>query len=112
MYELVIGNMNYSSWSLRAWLYMKLSGIEFTTTRIPLFTDQWRERIRQYSGACRVPVLVQQDRGLAIWDSLAIIEFLRETHTDALDYPEQSAQRARARSNGGRDAFGLSGGTW
>ena len=75
MYTLVIGNRNYSSWSLRAWLYLRLSEISFDEIRIPLFTGSWQEEIARYSPAGRVPVLLDED--LAVWDILAIVEYIR-----------------------------------
>ena len=96
MLQLVIANRNYSSWSLRAWLYLAESGIEFEEIRIPLFTDQWREEIARYSPVGRVPVLI--DDGFSIWDSTAIIEYAREQFPGAVDWPADRKQRARARS--------------
>ena len=96
MYTLVIGNRNYSSWSLRAWLYLRLSRIPFEEIRIPLFTDGWREDLARYTPAGRVPVLL--DDQLAVWDSLAIFEYVRERHPDAVGWPTAIAARAFARS--------------
>lgn len=96
MYTLVIGNRNYSSWSLRAWLYLRASGIEFTTERLSLFAESWPKSIDSVSPAGRVPVLVDGER--AIWDSLAIVEYLREHEPTALDYPHEPSARAHARS--------------
>jgi glutathione S-transferase len=96
MYTLVIGNRNYSSWSLRAWLYLRLSGIRFDEIRISLFADGWREKLARYTPAGRVPVLV--DGELTVWDSLAIIEYVRESHADAIGWPVAGAARAFARS--------------
>ena len=95
MLRLVIGNKNYSSWSLRAWLYLRESHIDFEEIRIPLFSDSdWRGEIRQFSPAGRVPVLLDGD--IAIWDSLAIFEYLRERYTSAVGWPEDPVARARA----------------
>lgn len=96
MYTLVIGNRNYSSWSLRAWLYLHLSGICFDEIRISLFADGWREKLARYTPAGRVPVLVDDE--LAIWDSLAIIEYVRERHAGAIGWPATVVARAFARS--------------
>ena len=96
MLELVIGNRNYSSWSLRAWLYLRESGMTFKTIQIPLFTGSWRETLARYSPAGRVPVLIDGD--LAIWDSLAIIEHLQESAPGALGWPREPRARAEARS--------------
>lgn len=100
MYTLVIGNRNYSSWSLRAWLLLTWSGIPFKELRIPLFgDDHWRERVQRYSPAGRVPALVDGD--LKIWDSMAILWHLQEKHagnTELIGWPEDPAARAQARS--------------
>ena len=74
MRTLVIGNHNYSSWSLRAWLYLRESDLDFEVVRIPLFTDEWRGQISRYSPAGRVPVLI--DGAARVWDSLAIVRHL------------------------------------
>ncbi|NJL37210.1 MAG: glutathione S-transferase family protein [Leptolyngbyaceae cyanobacterium RM1_406_9] len=92
---LVIGNKNYSSWSLRPWLAMKQAGLDFTEIRIPLDTPETHDRILQYSPAGRVPVLIHND--LTIWDSLAIGEYLAEQFPGHW-WPEESAARAIARS--------------
>jgi glutathione S-transferase len=96
MYQLVIANRNYSSWSLRAWLYLTESGIPFEEIRIPLFTGKWRSQIAKYSPAGRVPVLL--DDGIAVWDTMAIMEHIREKHPDAVGWPEPAPARANARS--------------
>jgi glutathione S-transferase len=96
MYTLVIGNRNYSSWSLRAWLYLRLSEIPFNEIRIPLFTGSWSEDIARYSPAGRVPVLLDDE--LAVWDSLAITEYIRERHADAVGWPAAPVARAFAQS--------------
>jgi glutathione S-transferase len=97
--QLVIGNKNYSSWSLRAWLFLKESGIDFEEIRIPLFTDQWREQIGQYTPAGRVPVLV--DGNLSVWDTQAIYAYVRELYPTAVGWPEARDARALARSIAG-----------
>lgn len=91
---LVIGNKNYSSWSLRAWLALRESGLEFDERRIPLGTDETRDAVRVYSPAGKVPVLVDGDT--VVWDSLAICEYLAE-RVPAL-WPAEARARARARS--------------
>jgi glutathione S-transferase len=73
-----------------------MSRIEFDEIRIPLFSDDWREKIAQYSPAGRVPVLLHD--GIAVWDSLAIFGYIRERHSDAVGWPDNSVARARARS--------------
>ena len=95
-YTLVIGNKNYSSWSLRAWLLMKHCGIAFEEVRIPLYAAGSKESLRKYAPSGKVPVLL--DGSLAIWDSLAIAEYLAECHPDRRLWPQDSAERAVARS--------------
>ncbi|MGE0873379.1 MAG: glutathione S-transferase family protein [Burkholderiales bacterium] len=90
---LVIGNKNYSSWSLRPWLAMKFLGIAFQELRIPLYGPGATEEIRRYSPTGKVPCLV--DGTVRIWDSLAILEYLAESHPL---WPQDSAARAMARS--------------
>jgi glutathione S-transferase len=94
--KLVIGNKNYSSWSLRAWLYLVESRLPFEEIRLPLFTEQWRAEISQYTPAGKVPVLLDGD--LRIWDSLAIMEYVQETYPEAVGWPSDRAVRAHARS--------------
>ena len=96
MLQLVIANRNYSSWSLRAWLYLVESRIPFEEIRIPLYTEQWKENIARYSPGGRVPVLV--DDGFSIWDSMAIIEYASEQFPQAVSWPDERKKRARARS--------------
>jgi glutathione S-transferase len=93
---LVIGNKNYSSWSLRPWLAMRHAGIGFTEERIRLNLPDTKRQILQYSPSGRVPCLI--DRGLAVWDSLAICEYVNEQHADGSLWPRDPARRARARS--------------
>ena len=94
--HLVIGNKNYSSWSLRAWLYMKASGFDFEETKLSLFTEEWSERIAEYSPAGRVPVLI--DGEVTVWDTLAIVTYLRETKPQALDWPSHQPARSHAQA--------------
>lgn len=91
---LVIGNKNYSSWSLRAWLAMKVLGLPFEEKRIALYTDEAKAELLRYSPAGKVPILV--DGGTTVWDSLAILEYLAERHPGL--WPSDRAERARARS--------------
>jgi glutathione S-transferase len=92
--KLIIGNKNYSSWSLRAWLAARASGHTFEEIRIPLFLQGSRERILQHSPSGKVPCLI--DHGLAVWDSLAICEYLAEKSPGL--WPTDPAARAVARS--------------
>lgn len=93
---LVIGNKNYSSWSLRPWVLMKHSGIAFNEIRLPLSTPEWQEQIHHYSPSGKVPVLLDGD--LRVWDSLAICEYLAEKFPDKSLWPKNGAARAMARS--------------
>jgi glutathione S-transferase len=91
---LVVGNKNYSSWSLRAWLAMKVLGAPFRERRIPLYGPDSKAELLQYSPAGKVPILV--DGATTVWDSLAILEYLAERHPQL--WPADAALRARARS--------------
>jgi glutathione S-transferase len=91
---LVMGNKNYSSWSLRGWLMLKLSGIDFDELRIPLHTEGCRDEIRKHNPAGKVPAL--KIGAQVIWDSLAIGEYLAEQYSKA--WPEDREARALARS--------------
>ncbi len=95
MLRLVIGDKQLSSWSLRPWILARHLGIPLEEIRLPLDTPCFREQIGRYSPARRVPVLL--DRDLAIWDSLAICEYLSE-RTGGAGWPADAATRARARS--------------
>jgi len=94
--RLVIGNKNYSSWSLRAWLLLAENGIAFEEIRIPLDTPEFARSIRRWSRAARVPVLMLDDH--PVWDTLAIAETLAELHPDAGLWPDDCLARAHARS--------------
>jgi glutathione S-transferase len=95
--KLVIGNKNYSSWSMRPWVAMRASGIDFEEVFVPLYTgDADKKRIIAYTRSGKVPVLVDDD--VTVWDSLAIIEYLAERFPEAGLWPVDLAQRAHARS--------------
>jgi len=93
---LIIGNKNYSSWSLRSWLAMKHNGLQFNEIRIPLDTPEFLLQIRQYSPSGKVPVLL--DGNQTVWESLAILEYLAEEFPDLYWYPEDKNARIVARS--------------
>lgn len=93
---LVIGNKNYSSWSLRPWLLLRHFGVAFDEILLPLDTPEFRQRIPRYSPTGRVPVLL--DHGMAVADSLAICEYVNERCLDGRGWPEQIQIRASARS--------------
>lgn len=93
---LVIGNKNYSSWSLRPWLYLKQVGVEFRELRLPLDTPQFAERIGALSPTRKVPVLHHD--GMVVWDSLAICEYANEAFADGGGWPQDRRDRAEARA--------------
>jgi len=95
-YTLVIGNKNYSSWSLRPWLWMKQAGIPFTEKLVSLYTDTYEEELKQYFSNHKVPIL--QDGDLVVWDTAAIMEYLAEKHPEANGWPADPRARAVARS--------------
>ena len=76
MLRLIIGNKNYSSWSFRPWLAMKVAGIAFAETLISLEAADFKSRLLALSSAGKVPVLIDGD--VRIWESLAILEYLVE----------------------------------
>jgi glutathione S-transferase len=94
--QLIIGNKNYSSWSFRPWLAMKVAGIAFDETVIPLHTAEFETRLKELGGSGRVPVLIDGD--VRIWESLAILEYLAEKFPAASLWPEHAAVRADARA--------------
>jgi len=91
---LVIGNKNYSSWSLRPWFALKMLGLPFSEERIALDQPDTAARIARFPSAGRVPILVEN--GVTWWESLAIIEQLAELEPGL--WPADPAARAMARS--------------
>jgi len=96
MYTLIIGNKNYSSWSMRPWIALRAAGVPFTEQKLGLFTEEFSRRLGAVTPAGLVPVLLDGD--FAVWDSLAICEYAAERHEDASLWPRDSKARARARS--------------
>jgi glutathione S-transferase len=94
--SLVIGNKNYSSWSLRAWLLLAEAGIEFFEQRIPLDVESTAAELARFSPSGRVPVLLLGDE--VIWDTLAIAETVAERWPEKELWPADPAARAHARS--------------
>ena len=98
--QLYIGNKNYSSWSMRPWVLMKQAGIPFdeVMVRFDAFSpgSKFKTSVARLNPAGRVPVLV--DDGLAVWDTLAIAEYLAERFPDKQLWPADLRARARARS--------------
>ena len=98
--QLYIGNKNYSSWSLRPWLLMRETGIVFSEHRLRLDSDTssaFKQTLLALAPSGRVPLLVDDD-GFAVWDSLAIAEYLAELHPDKHLWPVERRQRARAQT--------------
>jgi glutathione S-transferase len=92
---LIIGNKNYSSWSLRPWIAMKVAGIAFDERLIPLYEPGSREQVLKFSPAGKVPVLIDGD--VAVWESLAILEHLAEKFLQAGLWPAEASARSHAR---------------
>ena len=100
-YRLVIGNKNTSSWSLRPWLALRHAGIAFEEINIKLRMTDTKEQILRHSPSGKVPALLIDDPaagGFVVWDTLAVLEYLAETHPEARLWPEQARARAQARS--------------
>lgn len=94
--QLVIGNKNYSSWSLRPWLLLTHMGIAFEEEQIWLFTENMQAQMQGKCPNAKVPVLIEQDH--QVWDSLAICEYINEQYLANKGWPVDSAQRSLARS--------------
>ena len=95
--KLVIGNKNYSSWSMRPWVALRATDIAFEEVFIPLYTGAAdKQRILDFTRSGKVPALVDGD--VTVWDSLAIIEYLAERFPEKHLWPQDRADRAHARS--------------
>ena len=94
--KLVIGNKNYSSWSMRPWIAMKVAGIAFDEEVISLNATDFKARTTKISGTGKVPALA--DDGVHVWESLAILEYLGEKFPRAGLWPADAAARAHARA--------------
>jgi len=98
--KLIIGNKNYSSWSLRGWLAAKQSGLHFEEITVPLYGDDWNERKKEHDeiapSSGKVPVLWDGDA--VVWDSLAIVEYLADKVGRERFWPKPDDARAMARS--------------
>lgn len=95
-FKLVIGDKNLSTWSMRPWLVAKTSGLPFEEIQIRLDRPTTREEIQTYSPSGRVPVLIHGNT--AVWDSLAICEYIHELAPEKQLWPTAPATRATARS--------------
>src|SRR6266436_10043105 len=94
--RLVIGNKNYSSWSMRPWIAMKVAGIPFEEEVISLDAADFKARVTRISGTGKVPALA--DGPVQVWESLAILEYLAEKFPNARLWPADPAPRALARA--------------
>lgn len=96
--KLVIGNKNYSSWSMRPWLALRANNIAFEEVFIPLYTDNRadKDRILSFTHSGKVPALIDGD--VTVWDSLSIIEYVAERFPELRLWPDDRARRAHARS--------------
>lgn len=93
--KLVIGNKNYSSWSLRAWIAVAKTGLPFDEVLLQLDTPEFYTEIAKVNPALKVPTLVDEE--LVIWDSLAICEYLNDHYYDDTAWPQDKKQRIHAR---------------
>ena len=93
---LIIGNKNYSSWSLRPWIAMKVAGLAFDERVIPLYEPGSRAQVLKFSANGKVPVLM--DGETRVWESLAILEYLAEKFPAASLWPKDEGARAQARA--------------
>lgn len=94
--KLYIGNQNYSSWSLRAWLVFKQYDLPVETIKLKLFTEDFYRTLEKVTPSAKVPVLV--DDGVTVWDSLAILEYVNEAYLEGKAWPNSIAERAKARA--------------
>ena len=94
--QLIIGNKNYSSWSLRPWVFMQQNKIAFTEERVALYEQDTNKILSRYRSDFKVPILIDDE--IEVWDSLSILEYLSEQYMDGSGYPEDIEARALARS--------------
>jgi glutathione S-transferase len=94
--KLIIGNKNYSSWSLRPWIAMKVAGLAFDEEVISLSATDFKARLSKVSGTGKVPALLDGD--VHVWESLAILEYVAEKYPHARLWPADPAPRALARA--------------
>ena len=94
--KLIIGNKNYSSWSLRPWIAMKVAGIPFEEEVISLNAPDFKPRLLKFSGTGKVPTLIDGD--IHVWESLAILEYLADKFPAAKLWPADPMAKAHARA--------------
>lgn len=93
---LYIGNKNYSSWSLRAWLGLKVAGIDFEERLVPLMTEEWDAKAPVFSPSAKVPAYFDGQK--TIWEALGILEYIADSRPDTMLWPLDLDVRAIARS--------------
>ncbi len=100
-FKLLIGNKNYSSWSLRPWLLLKVAGVPFEEELLPFHLPNWKQRIRETNPAGQVPALVHERDGgrrIVVWESLAICDYVARLRPDAGLWPSEPEALALALS--------------
>jgi glutathione S-transferase len=93
---LIIGNKNYSSWSLRPFMMLFMAGIDFDEKMIPFGEPAFTKKVKKINGAGQVPILLHKDR--MIWDTISIIEYIAEIWPKKNIWPKNATARAMARS--------------
>ncbi|TOC12554.1 glutathione S-transferase [Vibrio parahaemolyticus] len=94
--QLFIGNQNYSSWSLRAWLIFSQYDLKVDVTKLTLFTEDFYDKLASVTPTAKVPTLV--DGEVTVWDSLAILEYVNEQYLQGKAWPSHVADIAKARA--------------
>lgn len=94
--KLYIGNQNYSSWSLRAWVIFAQFNLDAEVVKLKLFTDDFYKTLKNVAPNAKVPALI--DDGIAVWDSLAILEYVNEAYLENKAWPSAIHDRAKARA--------------
>lgn len=94
--ELILGNKNYSSWSLRPYMALKMAGVPFSEKLVRMLVPETPKALAKYKATGKLPLLVHN--GLVVWDTLAILEYAAETWPAKAVWPKNKKARARARS--------------
>ncbi|MDC0610176.1 glutathione S-transferase family protein [Vibrio sp.] len=94
--KLIIGNQNYSTWSMRAWLIFSQCNVKAEIEKLTLFTPEFYDAIERVSPAKKVPALIDGD--ITVWDSLAILEYVNDSYLNGKAWPSSTQNKAKARS--------------
>lgn len=94
--QLFIGNQNYSSWSLRAWLIFSQYNLDVEVIKLKLFTEDFYQTLEGITPTAKVPILVDED--ITVWDSFAILEYVNERYLQGSAWPSDVLERAKARA--------------